>query len=367
MSSRYLATLNEYVERAGNEGNLLYRLAERSAYLARLGKTDAAREDIDFVRARSRADGDGRLAILLNFADGLCHYYQNMGDESRDRLARAYALSVATGNLEMAARAAAWLALLAYGRYDFPRMSKYLLESRKAKSDDLISMARNSLTIALTIHLANRYDLAQEWYRRSRISASMIEDDAMISALLHNMASIWVTNIRNAELGGLQTSDRSAIASAGLASTQNFDDMIGTTSQPILTPLARAQLLSCEGRYVEALELYEQNIAKLELDSVQGWQTWLLADRAWCLLSVGAAEGAKNEFGKVRSMISESDHTDDRAATLQRLAMGYRLLGDEPCATELAALAAEGWRDFRGLQLEMLSATSAFSAWLKES
>lgn len=363
MNSRYLLALKERIERTESEADLVHLLAERAAYLARLGDVISARDDINYIRVRVRVGGDARLSILLNFADGLCHYYQNMGNESRDRLARAYAIAVATGDFEMASRSAAWLALLAYGVYDFSAMSMHLAASATATSGDPISKARNFLTIAQTIHLANRFDLARKWYQQARFLANKVEDDAMISALLHNMSSISVANIRNAELGGIETVDRSTIAMAGVSSTQNFDDMMGATSQPVFTPLARAQLLSTEGKYSEALDLYESNMYKLEIEAAHGWQKWLLADRAWCFLNIGAPDRARSEFERVLEMMSDRDHVDDRAATLKQISKGYRMLGLEADALRCAGLAEDCWASFRQLQSDMLAMTTNNSSW----
>jgi tetratricopeptide (TPR) repeat protein len=361
MKSRYLAALNESISQTSPGAKLNHLLAERAAYLARLGDLAAAREEIKNIRALGEGLTDGRLTVLINLSDGLYHYYKNMGLQSRDRLSRAFALAIATGNFDLASRAAAWLALLAYGAYDFVAVAKHLTASNDLQDRDSIAEARNALTIAMVIHLANRFDLAKPWYKKAHSLAAEVEDDAMISAILHNMSSLWLTNIRNSHLGSIETSDKSSMVMAGVRSTLNFDEIVGSTSQPAFTPLMRAQLLSSEGKYSEALTMYQGHVDSLDIEAVHGWQKWLQADRAWCVLQAGQRDGAKDEFDRILLAISDGDHVDDVGATLRRISQGYGALGMTEQSLQCALRADECWLVFRRLQVEMLNIASAFT------
>lgn len=361
MNSRYLALLNTKLAQSHESRQKNYLTADRAAYLARLGDISSSRRDIDLLRMEGTISSDGRLAALVNFADGLCHYYQDMSGESRDRLSRSYALAIATANDDVASRAAAWLALIAYGKYEFSLMSRHLAASSECRVSDPVSNARNALTLALATHLANRFDLARTWYQRAHRSAAEVEDDAMISAILHNMSSILVTNIRNSILGPIATNDKPGLALAGISSTVNFDEILGSTSQPVFTPLTKAQLLSLEGRYQDALVLYEQSMREIRISGSNGWQAWLTADWAWCLLKTGDIERARTQFDCASSMLEDHDHIDDRAAALKRISAGYSEVGDEARSVEFGVRADDHWQAFRGLQAEMLKAASAYS------
>lgn len=361
MKSRYLTVLNESIGQTGPGAKLNHLLAERAAYLARLGDLAGAREEIKNIRAQGEGLTDGRLTVLINLSDGLYHYYQNMSLQSRDRLSRAFALAIATGNFDLASRASAWLALLAYGAYDFVAVAKHLSASKDPQERDSIAEARNALTIAMVIHLANRFDLAKPWYKKAHNTAAEVEDDAMISAILHNMSSLWLTNIRNFHLGSIETSDKSSMVLAGVRSTLNFDEIVGSTTQPVFTPLMRAQLLSSEGKYSEALTLYQGHVDRLDIEAVHGWQKWLQADRAWCMLQAGEWEGAKEEFDRILLTISGKDHVDDVGATLRRISQGYGVLGMTEQSLQCGLRADDCWLAFRRLQVEMLSIASAYA------
>lgn len=364
MRSSYLDFLNSSIASGSTGISLAYLRAERAAYLARLGETAMARNEVKVIQVENRTKADARLSVLVNIADGLCHYYDNMGDESRDRFLRAYTVARAARIHDLTSRAAAWLALVAYGSYDFDAMATYLDQSITSENTDQSSRARALLIVATTVHLANRFDLARPWYQRARYLAAEIGDGASISAIMHNMASIWSTNLRNASLGGIETADKSRTALLGVISTMNFDDLIGGTSLPIFTPLIQAQLLSIDGKIAEALELYDVHLANLKIDAVPGWQKWLLADRAWCLLQMGYADRARDEFDALFGALSEDDHVDDLAATLIRLSDGYRLLEIEERSGQCRMRAQDRWLAFAHLQGQMLQKVARFSSWL---
>lgn len=366
MKSNYLDVLNASIASAPVGTSLDCLRAERAAYLARLGETATAHEEVKKIQAENRGKADARLSILLNIADGLCHYYANMGIESRDRFLRAHALSKATNNTDLTSRAASWLALVAYGAYDFDMMEMYLDQSWFSGRGDQSSKVRALLIVALTIHLANRFDLARQWYQRARYFAAEVEDSASMSAIMHNMTSIWSANRRNSTLGGIETEDKSKNALLSAISTANFDDLIGATSLPSFTPLIQAQILSIDGRSKEALELYEPHLGNLRIQSVPGWQKWLLADRAWCLLQSGYADRAKNEFDTLFEVLSEDDHVDDLAASLTRLSSGYRILGVEERSQQCGMRSLDCWAAFARLQQQMLRKMERFSSWVTE-
>lgn len=356
MRSRLLARLKAKIDAAslGIEQDRL--IAEHAGYLARVGELDAARDEILMLRKRNPKLADGRLSALLNLAEGLCHYYQDMGTESADRFRRAQAISRVGGHPDLAARAASWLGLLHYGSYGFEEMIECIEESiDPASGYDTGTWARSSMSMALTIHLANRFDLALPWYRRAHLLAVETEDEATISALIHNMAALWVANVRNSRLGGPATSDTSRQALLGVLSTFNFDDLVGLSALKAFTPLLEAQIHSLESNYERALALYESGLSELKVKAVVGWQAWLQADRAWCSIQLGQTESAQSALAAVQAMIAGNHHVDDRAATLSRLAQCWRALGEQKAANVCEAEGRLCWSDFECLQARMLS------------
>ncbi|MEW5918471.1 MAG: hypothetical protein AB1762_18865 [Gemmatimonadota bacterium] len=355
MKSRLIDRLESRIADAKVESERDRFIAQRAALLARAGQIAAARDEIAALRQKYASSGSAELTILINIADGLGHYFEDMGPQAEDRFRRALMLARAIQDQELAAHAASWLALVHYGAYRFSDMARLLDESLcTVEIRNSETLARFSLTIAQTFHLANRFDIALSWYRRTQRYASLIEDEMMLSALMHNMASIWAANARNALLGGPSTSDESSQALLGTLSTLNFDEMVGLSGLSVFTPLLQAQILSLEKRYVEAQRLYARYHGSFNLHAVPGWQAWLAVDRGWCELQIGNSHVARSLFEDANLRLSSDLHVDDRAATLARLAQGFEALGESSVSESLQLQAAKCWGEFALLQKSML-------------
>ena len=363
MKSRLLRKLELRISetRGGEQDELL---AERAGYLARSGQVDVALVEIAAIRQRMQHKTCSRISAILNISEGLCRYYKDMNPAAEDRFARARAIAQLGGHNDLTARASSWLGLVKYGQYKFSDMVRYIDESVNPGVELEPSAAgRSSLTIASTLHLANRFDMGLAWYRRAHLMAVETEDEALISAMLHNMASIWASNVRNAYLGGPATSDNSRQAFMGALSTFNFDDLVGNSALGVFTPLLEAQIHSLDANFRRALSLYEANLSELSLKVGSGWQAWLLADRAWCYVQNGLTERAYSDLDEVSSVLGGCQHVDDRAATLMRLAQSWQALGESGRASQLEREARECWARFVLVQEEMLKLVTSSYAY----
>ncbi len=271
-----------------------------------------------------------------------------------DRYQRARAIAIASGQDDLQARADSLIALLEYGLHHFERTFWYLEEAAKRASiDDKETLCRICMITAQTLHLANSYDIAMKWYQKAKYFANEVHDDASMSALLHNMASIWAVNWRNSQLGEIATNDSPQVARVGADSTFNFDQIIGSSALGALTPLMKAQILSLETKYDEALMIYTEMLASLSLKALGGWRSWLIADMAWCSLELGYIDDARAGFERALKELSDEDHLDDHAAALSRLSEGLETLGQIELARTCKLRAVENWRSFTQLQDRM--------------
>lgn len=361
MKSRFLYRLDE---RIFASTDILIRrclLAERAAYQARLGDINSAREDLIGVQIENSSDPHVRASILINIADGLCHYYEDMSPEANDRYQRARALAAASDQNDLQARAESYIALLAYGDHRFEQMFRHLdCATEMASLTDNETLCRVRMLFGQTLHLANRFDSAKEWYQKARSLANEVSDDASMSAILHNMASIWLVNLRNYHLGAIKTNDKSDVAWVAADSTWNYDEIVGSTGLGFLTPLMKAQILSLDEKYEEALKIYDSAVPGLVLKALGGWQSWIIADVAWCNLRLGNIENATTGYSRSIEMLNDSQHLDDQAATFTRLSEGMALLGKVDLAAHYRRLANHAWELFVALQNEMLDQAADF-------
>ncbi len=351
MKSRYLSHLESRIAREKGRPKEYELTLEKVSCLARLGKLQDAKHLLSEIRLRVLENPSLRASVLFHIADGLCEYYTNLAPSARDRFARALALASAADQVDLVTRAASWQALVQYGSHEFQAMITSLdqcfLNFAVANAE---TMSRSCLLVAQALHIANRFDLALPWYRRARHYCAEVEDDITLSALMHNMASIWASNVRNASLGGLATRDSSRQAMAGVLASMNFDELIGTAAMEILTPLLRAQIESIQGNCNAAVELYGTQLEKLEMEAMKGWRAWLRADFGWNLLRTGNYQQAILMIESAETILAEDMHPDDHAATLSRLASVYLELGDPARASRLREDSRRKWSEFADLQ-----------------
>lgn len=328
---------------------------ERAAYLARSGQTSKAWEEISMFRRDASALRHSRVSALLNFAEGLYHYYKDVSPIAQDRFARARAIAQVGGHSDLEARATSWLGLVHYGSYRFEDMCGCVDDCIvRIDSSDPTALARTSLTIAISIHLANRFDLAMSWYRRAHLFAVEMHDEAMISAMLHNMAALWLSNCRNSQLGGPSTADQSRQALMGALSSLNFDGLVGLSALGVLTPLLDAQISSLDSDYQRAVDLYERCQTEFDVQALHNWSTWMLADREWCRLKCGCTIVTREALNSIFESLDSAQQVDERAATLARLAQAWRVLGDFGAAENCEDKARLCWRQFIEFQDSVL-------------
>jgi hypothetical protein len=85
----------------------------------------------------------------------MLEHNRDMSAQGRDRIRRAYALSVAARVRPLIAISAAWLAHTDYVYGDLPNVAKHVAESlQEADHDDHPARARASLVVAQSYHWA---------------------------------------------------------------------------------------------------------------------------------------------------------------------------------------------------------------------
>jgi len=118
------------------------------------------------------------------------------GPKALDRLRRAHALSRAMNHPVLVPLCAAWLVHIEFNANRMEPMLQYAVQALQlAQPTHHAARARVSLVIADAVHFAGRFDLAKDWCAAVRHHALAEGDDAMISAMLHDVAALranWV-------------------------------------------------------------------------------------------------------------------------------------------------------------------------------
>jgi hypothetical protein len=114
----------------------------------------------------------------------------------------------------------------------------------------------------------------------------------------------------------------------GAESIGHYDAGIGTASLGSLVPMLRAQVLTSQGRWAEALELFALHFDSALGEGLQRIAACLLADRAWCELCLGRHDKARALAGAAEQALAEPIDIDDRAMATARLAQVHEVQGE---------------------------------------
>jgi hypothetical protein len=331
--------------------------AERACYLARQGQYDQAAAELDLLRRRYEARPHPAISTWLSLADGLMSHFTEVGVAARDKMRRAHALSSAGRLMPLHALSSAWLAHMDYTRMDFDSMVRHLSQAlHLADPDHHAARSRANLVAAQALHLAGRLDLAMPWYQRARAHANSEGDDATVSAIMFNMASIRASNLRQVALTGEGSAMEGVYALMSAEATSSFDARTGAISAMPLMPLLRAQIFALQGDPAGALAVYEAHVDSAQ--SVSRLRSANLADQAWCRSEVGQLDAARVDALAAEASLGSDTQLDDRAATHSRCAQVFAALGDSAQAQRHSDLASPLWQDYRAMQARVIDGVS---------
>jgi tetratricopeptide (TPR) repeat protein len=347
LRSRLLARLDAAIAAARHPVQIACLRAERACFLARQGHIAQARQAIDQIRLQFALHPHASVSAWLHLAEGLQDHFSSLSPNARDKVQRAHGLSAAAGLRPLQALCAAWLAQMEFGRGNDEAIARNVAEAVKlAAADDHSVHSRIGLVLAHCYHGAGRADRAQPWYAKAREHAVADGDEAALSALMHNQGWMRCADARVAELFGSGGRDQARQALIAAESTAHFDAGIGTASLASLVPMMRAQLLVLDGRCADALTLFDEQFDAALRDGLERMSASLLADMAWCCISLGQVERARR-LAEDALLQVDAQENDDRALTLAQLARVQQSLGDPSLAKALLQRAAQAREAFR--------------------
>lgn len=349
--SRLLTRIEERILGAKTPREADCARGERACYMARQGNFAEANLAIQRLRSAYGSSPDPEVIVWINLAEGLVSYYRELGVLARDKVLRARALSELAGINYLRALTAAWLAQMDFSALNARSAASHSIEAlRLSSAKDHAVRFRAGLVIAQSLHLSGRWDLASPWYSESRIHASSEGDTISISSLMHNMVSMRLDHFRQVVLTGDGESSGAAYALVGIESSESFDQVLGISTLEELRPIMRARFLSLQGRYPDALCVYENQVLPKLLSSLSRLGSEVMSDVAWCRLQQGNVGEARRAWLVAENSLAQCSQVDDRAATHTRLARVCAGLGEQEASSNHAAIAATLWQEFREVQ-----------------
>lgn len=330
--------------------------AERAGYLARIGQFDEVRAELAALHERYDSRPNAEISAWLNLVEGLLIFSKEMGYAASDKVKRAHALSRAAGLVRLRALSAAWLAHLNFLEADVAAMSIHIGEALSlAEPSQFSTLCRASLVVAQGYHQGGRLDLALPWYFSARDNAISDGDDAMISALMHNMAWLRASNLRQQQLLGANDYGEGDYSLLSAQSTANYDLLVGVVSLQAHLPILRAKLFALNGRPAEAMVLFEEHLTTAVAEGLGRLQADLIADRAWCRLQIGQVEDARTDAVLAEECIDPMGQFDDRAFAHSRLAEVFLGLGEINSAAFHQERADVAWRGHTEFQTSIVA------------
>jgi hypothetical protein len=329
--------------------------AERAGYLARLGRFEEVQLELADLHGRYDLRPNAEISAWLNLVEGLVIHSREMGPTARDKVLRAYALSGAARLLKIRALSAAWLAHLDFLQADIVSMTSFADEALTlADQSHHSARARANLVVAQGYHQGGRLDLALPWYLRARQHATSDGDDTMVSALMHNMAWLRASNIRQEQLHGNTTIRENDYSLLSAQSTAHYDLLVGTTNLQGHIPILQAKLLASSGQPAAAIVLFDEHLQTAVRQGLGRLQADLLADRAWCRVQLGQLIEASKDAILAESNIDPQGQFDDRAFAHSRLVDVFSALGQPEAAAQHKILADVAWNGYVEFQMQLI-------------
>jgi hypothetical protein len=364
--SRLMASLDEAIKKAGNPIEAQCLRAERAALLARQGQLERAQAVIDELQAQiAFAPHNALVRGWVALAEGLHAHYSVIGGASgRESIELAWRLAGDSGaaGRRLRATAAAWLAGLTYNTEDDPtKLGALVCEALEASMPAHHgARARATLVAGFAYHFAARSERAQAWYEASRRHGIADGDESHLSALMHNQAwqraALAQVDALFDESGGVEALTQALMSAESIG---HYDAGIGTASLASLVPMLRAQLLTAQGRFAEALALFDANFDAAMAEGLKRLAPGLLADRAWCEQQLGRSDAARALAARADDALAKPVDLDDRMVALARLAQVRAALGETTAAATLREQAQSLHRQHREQQQQLAAALDA--------
>jgi tetratricopeptide (TPR) repeat protein len=363
MTSLLLAKIDDDIARSPDQVVADCHRARRARYLVRVGRFEEVNPLLAALReAYSRAPV-AELTASVNLAEGLASFFLGKSKPALDKLRRAHAIACAANIRSIRAVCAAWLAHLEFGFLQIPSMAAHVREALEyADGSTHEALSRASLVVAVALHSSNRYDLAKVWYSKARVHAAAEGDDATLSALLHNMTSMGVMNLRQSVLTGSEDSSLVLDTLMGAASTSNYDSLKGMSGLTTWVPLLRAYVAALIGDPQQALTLYGQHVEEALEQGQERMLPYIQADMAWCYVQTQERDLARASATAAEQSLALEPQIDDRAASHSRLSSVFSALGAPDLASKHGRLAEECWSEYTELQHRTVGALAFLSA-----
>jgi tetratricopeptide (TPR) repeat protein len=309
------------------------------------GEANAA---IAHVRKEFGTDLNAEVAAWLMLAEGIANFASGDYLAALDRIRRAEGVAAAFDAPRARPSCAAWLAHIQFNLSQFDEMLPNLVRAiRDADSTDHQALARASLVVADSYHYCGHFSIARRWYEATRLHATAVGDEAMLGAMLHNVAAFRAANVLLAHSLGQCLPDEAHRAKLEARSAANYDYATGVRTFESLSTLLAAQLSLVDDQLQEAFD----RLSAIQTTSIPARLAAVLhCDLALCAARMGQTERARELCESAVSEVSSEMDDDDSAYVWARLSDLHRRFGDIALSAQMAERANQAMSRLRNVR-----------------
>jgi hypothetical protein len=284
---RTLQNLDSLILAARSEQEKRVLLIKKACALVRFSFIEEAAVILKDVRSRASAY-DPRLSAWMMFCEGLMEHFGTLADKACRDFKRAYAVSVAAGDMELAAIASAWVAHAEFCAGHLAGVPGPLVQAfTYANRSNGAARARACLVVADMYNCTGDQISARPWYKRAREAAVHDGDIAMQSVVMYNDTAFRVSNVVIDDCHGKADKHAVMLASTSVDSVGNLDLGLGRRHLTSMVPLLRAEVRSVQRRWDEAIGLFDAYLCDRSVEAQRRLMPKFEVQRAYCLAMTG--------------------------------------------------------------------------------
>ena len=316
-----LQNLDSLIQAARSEQEKRVLLIKKACALVRFSFIEEATVILKDVRSKASAY-DPRLSAWTMFCEGLMEHFGTLADKACRDFKRAYAVSVAAGDLELAAIASAWVAHAEFCAGNLAAVPGPLVQAFTLDRNNGAARARACLVVVDMYNCAGEPGSARPWYKRAREAAVNDGDISMQSVVMYNDTAFRVSNVVFDDCRGGADGHAAMLASTAVDSIGNLDLGLGRRHLTSMIPLLRAEVRSVQRRWDEAIGLFDAYLCDRSVEAQRRLMPKFEVQRAYCLAMTGDLELAVRQARDAVNQAEVCTEFDDlfvlhsRAATV---------------------------------------------------
>lgn len=305
---RGLERLEQSLHAASSTQERRLILVRKACLFARLCRVGESRSLLLSVAAQQQSF-EPRMSAWVLFCEGLIEHFESLGSQAIGKFRRAHAVSIATGDRELAALCSAWIAnseLIAGNYAGVPGPLRQAFDFADVANSG--ALARACLVVADALSWSGAFEKAKVWYRRARGHAIDEGDISMQSVVFYNDVAFRIADLVLTDCHSSVSERDIRMSSMALDSVGNLDSGLGMQRLTSMVPLLRAEVFSVEGRWEEAVGLFDVFLADSSVHAHARLIPKFLAQRAHCKAMLGDQAGALRDVE--RAIVSSVACTD---------------------------------------------------------